>query len=391
MEYFNRTTEEYYNILNSNNHQIVIKLELLDHYENVIGEITKELTSNDNGSISIDYEQGIQRKCSFTLKDTTKMFLPNEDSFIWINQKFKLWLGIKSYNTYWFSQGIFFFKNVSASPYELKIDGIDKFGIFTSDLNQHCLQGTYKIPVGTNVYSAVTGTLALDMGNGLPLDPIKPRLDLSMMNEVFPYDISKDADSFLGDILTEIGTSLNADVYYDTDGVLNYTTSKIDTYIRNPITHIFSDKKGNIFNLNVDYDLGNVINVCKVYGTDVDGLIHSYVAKNDNPSSPTRISLIGEKCEKVEESDMCYNDKRCHDYGEYQLNQKSAVAMSYSFDCPLIPHLNCNDIISITHDYYNFNNEECLITSITMPIGLDDMRISACNIKYLPAYPPTKT
>jgi hypothetical protein len=118
----------------------------------------------------------------------------------------------------------------------------------------------------------------------------------------------------------------------------------------------------------------------------VDGVIYSYIAKNTNPCSPTRISLIGEKSEKAEESDMCYDNKHCHDYAWYQLNQKSAVSMSISFNCPIIPHLDVNRIVSITSDYFDYYQENCLITSLTIPIGLDSMSVSACNIKYLPAY-----
>lgn len=387
MEYYNKYTSDYEETLKSLVYKTFLKLELLDHFEEVLYDISKEISLDTSGSISVNYQQGVRRTCSLTLRNLDNEFLPNENSLFWINQKFKLWIGIKSNeNIYWWSQGIFIIKDLSITPYEISIDGIDKFGFFTNDLNQHCLQGTYKIPYGTNSYSAITGTIALDMGNGVPIDPIEPLVDMSMKNISLPYDIVKDADSYLGDILTELGTSLNADVFYDIYGCLNFTPSKIDTYVKEAPIWLFKNSDSNIFNLNVNYDLGSIINVCKVYGTDVDGLIHSYVAKNTNPSSPTRISLIGEKCEKAEESDMCYDDKHCHDYAWYQLNQKSAVGMSISFNCPLIPHLDVNRIACITSKYFDFNQEYCLITALTIPLGLDEMSISACNIKYLPAY-----
>lgn len=387
LEYFNIYDSDYVNTLNSSCYEVFLKLELLDHFEKVLYEITKEISTDTSGSISIDYQQGVRRTCSLTLRNLDKQFLPNENSLIWINQKFKLFLGIKSSDKlYWWSQGIFVIKSLDVTPHQIQLDGVDKFGFFTSDLNQHCLQGTYKIPYGTNVLSAISGTLAIDMGNGVPIDPTMPIIDIDFINEQLPYDVVKEADNNLGDILTELGTSLNADVYYDIHGHFIVTKSKIDSYPLEAPSWFFDTASPNISDLSVNYDLGNIINVCKVYGTDVDGLIHSYVAKNINPSSPTRISLIGEKCEKVEESDMCYDDKHCHDYAWYQLNQKSAVAMSISFNCPIIPHLDVNKIISITSDYFNFNQEHCLITSITIPIGLDTMSISACNIKYLPCY-----
>jgi hypothetical protein len=387
MEYFNIYNTGYENTLKSSTYNLYLKLELLDHFEETLKEISKEVSTDTKGSISVTYQQGVRRTCSLTLRNLDNEFLPNESSLIWINQKFKIWLGVKSSeNTYWWSQGVFVIKSLNVTPHEVQIEGVDKFGFFTEDLNQHCLQGTYQIPYNTNAYSAITGTLALDMGHGVPIDPIEPLVDMSMCKTLLPYDITKDADSYLGDILTELGTSLNADVFYDIYGCLNFTESKIDTYIREAPSWFFDTSKPEISNLSANYDLGAIINVCKVYGTDVDGLIHSYTAKNTNPASPTRISLIGEKCEKVEESDMCYDDKHCHDYAYYQLNQKSAVTMSTSFSCPLIPHLDVNRIVSVTSAYLDWTQENCLITSLTIPIGLDDMSVSVCNIKYLPAY-----
>lgn len=388
MNFYNVQNENYLGVIKSQNYVVYLKVELLDHQENVMSEISREVSLDTSGSINVDYQQGVRRTCSLTLNNIGKQFLPNENSIVWINQKFKLWLGVGvSSDVYWFAQGVYIIKSLDVSPNTVQIEGVDKFGFFTEDLNQHCLQGTYEIPYNTSTYNALTSTLAMDMGNGKPIDPILPLVDLSMKKEILPYTITKDEGGFLGDILTEMATSLNADIFYDTNGVLNVSKSKVDTYIKEAPIFYFDCVEPNIADLNVKYDLGEIVNVCKVYGTDIDEVIHSYVAKNTNPKSPTRISLIGEKADAPEESDMCYDDKHCHDYAHYQLNQKSAVAMSVSFNTPIIPHLDVNRIISITSDYFNFKQEDCLVTSLNIPIGLGTMSISACNIKYLPAYP----
>lgn len=387
MQYYNIYTLDYENALKSNTYKMFVKIELLDHFEKTISELSKELSIENNGSISINYGQGVRRTCSLTFRDLDKKLLPNDNSLIWINQKFKIYIGIKTgEHIYWWSQGVFVIKEYSINDYKLNIEGIDKFGFFTADLNQHCLQGTYKIPYGTNYKSVITSTLGIDMGNGVPLDAIDPIIDISMVNDVLPYDISKDTNNYLGDVLIELATSLNADIYYDTHGQLIVTASKSDTYPLEAPCWFFNTNNSNISKLSIKYDLGNVINVCKVYGTDVDGLIHSYIAKNNNPYSPTRISLIGEKFDKSEESDMCYDDKHCHDYAWYKLNQSSAVSMSASFSCPIIPHLDVNKIVSVTDYKNNWYQEHCLITSLTIPLSLNEMSVSVSNIKYLPCY-----
>lgn len=388
MQYYNVYTSDYENALKSNMYKLFLKIELLDHFEKTIKEISQELSiESSNGSISVNYQQGVRRTCSLTFRNLDNQLLPNHNSFIWINQKFKIYLGVKSAeHIYWWSQGVFIVKEYSINKYQLNIDGVDKFGFFTSDLNQHCLQGTYKIPYDTNYKAVITSTISMDMGNGIPIDPIDPIIDISMVNNVLPYDISKDTNNYLGDVLIELATSLNADIYYDIHGQLIMTASKSDVYPLEAPSWFFDTNNSDIFNLSIKYDLGNVINVCKVYGTDVDGLIHTYTAKNNNPSSPTRISLIGEKFDKSEESDMCYDDKHCHDYAWYKLNQSSVVSMSATFSCPILPHLDVNKIVSITNKSNNWYQEHCVITSLTIPLSLNEMSISVCNIKYLPCY-----
>ena len=130
------------------------KIELLDLYENTIGEITKDINANNSGSISINYQQGVRRSCSFTLSDTFGKYRPMSNNNIFgFNTKFKIYVGledIQTGETYWFSQGIFYTTNPTSSHANsnktVTVNGVDKFGIFTSDTGYNQLEGTYDAP-----------------------------------------------------------------------------------------------------------------------------------------------------------------------------------------------------------------------------------------------------
>ncbi len=60
------------------------RIELLDHYENVLLDITDYITADNAGSISINYQQGVRRTCTFSLVDNDGLFIPKIDGLIWI-------------------------------------------------------------------------------------------------------------------------------------------------------------------------------------------------------------------------------------------------------------------------------------------------------------------
>ena len=101
MEYYNKIDETYLKALKQHTIRPVFKVELMDFAENVIGELTQDISKEDSGSISVNYQQGVRRSCSLTLlnvNDNLKLkrgkYLLDENG-LWINTKFKLYTGIK--------------------------------------------------------------------------------------------------------------------------------------------------------------------------------------------------------------------------------------------------------------------------------------------------------
>ena len=102
MEYYNKIDDRYLNALKQTIIRPVFKIELMDFAENIIGELTQDISTEDSGSISINYQQGVRRSCSLTLINANENLKLTEGKYslgengLWIDTKFKLYIGIKN-------------------------------------------------------------------------------------------------------------------------------------------------------------------------------------------------------------------------------------------------------------------------------------------------------
>ena len=248
------------------------------------------------------------------------------------------------------------------------------------------LTGNYRISAGQKIYDIIKSILLMDKGNGELIDYIDPLLDPLYKDEVLPYDINKSAGSYLGDILIELANILGANIYYDKTGRLVVSSGTTDiSYSKEAAIWDFSDKETEYMDNSLTYDYTNVINSVTVIGNNTNDKIYSYTAENNNVFSPTRISYIGKKELAPIETAMAYNEDRAKDYAEFELNRKSILQSTISFNCSLIPTLDVNRVCTITDDYYGFNTERFIIQSLSFPLTTTStMQVSASNIACLP-------
>ena len=71
-EYYENSNSRYYKILNNSIKIYKFKIELLNHYEHAIGEIVNDISSDTQGQITINKQQGMRRSCSFSLINVEK-------------------------------------------------------------------------------------------------------------------------------------------------------------------------------------------------------------------------------------------------------------------------------------------------------------------------------
>lgn len=387
MEYYELINSDYLECCKKSHICYKVKVELLDHYENTLGELTTSI-SNTSGSINISYSQGVRRNCNISVFNYNHKFdLDKHDSDFFINRKFKVYTGIQAYSdTYWFSQGIFIAQSCSSDNNVISISGVDKFGLFTDALNSNKLQTAHSIPCDQKIGNIIKDTICRDMGNGVPTDPILPNIDSSLYDIELPYDIEKTANEYLGDILIEIATALHADIYYDTQGRLVLQPNIVDEYTMQSLIYEFEENGQEFIEQSYSSDYGNVINIITVTGSNTDDIVCSYTAKNENPQSPLNINNIGAKHGEIEETAMGYSEKRCKDYAEYLLKKQLMLTVSKSISCTPLPHLDVNKVVRINNKKENEEQTDVVIQEITMPLNPENFSLSVVNIQYLPVH-----
>ena len=178
-EYVDIFQDKYLNALKSSINRYVIKVEILDHWENVLTEIINPISSSDKGQININKNNGVRRNCSLNLVDVDKEYLPSENSWFWFNRKFKVYIGllVSGVGTYWWSQGVYITTNASSQDKITQIEGVDKFGFLVGTVKIGMTDTKYIVPVGSTITNVICETLMLDMGNGNPIDPVAPLID----------------------------------------------------------------------------------------------------------------------------------------------------------------------------------------------------------------------
>jgi hypothetical protein len=403
MEYYNLTNDEYERILNSFSCQYKIKVQLLGCYEDVVGEITKDVSIDAQGQININFQQLTRRSCSLTLINIDKKYVPSPDNVVWVDRKFKLWIGATNgENVYWFSQGVFVTQDASADNGTVNIEAIDKGGVLDGTLKTGCLDVQYIIKSGSAISKLIKDTLMINMTDssrlgGLQittrlLDSIPPIIDWEFNNMTTQADISLDANSYIGNLFTSLADGYGADVYYNGNGQMVFsksvTASRIDEYNFIGAQWHFKDLTSQFQNPNYTYKFDGV-NCVTVYTNSSTLKNVSYTAYNNSPLSPLRVGAVGVRRLNSQEIDYVAGkvsdmEKRCRDYADYLLLKESLLGMSISFNSPIIPHLDVNKPILITDKLKNLNAERYVVQSITIPLGAGEMNISATNVNWLP-------
>lgn len=393
MEYYNIQSQAYLKAISLPTKKYKIRVEFLGIYENVLDEISQDLSADTQGQISVNYQQLVRRSCSFTLLNVDLKYIPSPNSLVWIDRKFKLWIGLEVDNDiYWFSQGVFVITEASNSGADVSIQASDKGSVLNGDVLLGMTETQYIIETGSKIDDLIKDTLMLDRGGNIPLDAQEPIINTEIGNQVTQTTISIDENSYIGDAFTNIATGYGADIYYNTDGRLVVEKladeDRIDGY--KYLGHLWEfDTLAADSNKNVNYNFKG-INAVTVYTNSNNLKNVSYTAYNNNPLSPLRIDMIGIR--RKESQEISYVEleeegmlERCKDYANYILYRESMIGMNLSFSCPVIPHLDVNRTIGITDVELGFKNETFVIQSLDIPLGADSMSITATNIQWLPA------
>ena len=359
------------------------RLFVLNPDETIDYEIPQEDIILNSGNFTENYQSGQRKSVNINLINTDGKYTPSINT-IWVHNKFRFDIGLEFDNqVYWFPRGIYILGNPSASHQDsdkqVSLTLVDKFAVLEGKAGT--LEATYEIPVDSDIEKAIIGILTLDNGSGYPID-LKPIIyDRSFKGLKMPYTLSKDAGSTLGEMLLEIGTILNAEVYYNSQGNLCFISINETTLdIQKASLWDYKDTERDYFNASANYDFENAVNEIQVVGDNINNEIFSAMAQNKNPASLLCIQRIGRRIEYINDSNI-YSDDLAQQRADYELRKFGILKTTMNINVAFNPLLFVNNLINITDSFYNLDRERFLIHSISYTIGNEcQMAISCSNI-----------
>lgn len=363
------------------------RLFVLNQDESVSYEIPQEDIILNSGSYNENYQQGQRRSLSVSLVNIDGRYTPSING-IWVNNKFRFDIGIEIDNEiFWFSRGIYVIGNPTStrgiSEREVTIELLDKFARLEG--NMGTTEGTYEIPVDTDVEQAIKDILMLDAGDGYPLD-LKPII----YDDVFrglktPYTLTKEAGAPLSELILDLAMMLNAECFYNTDGNLCFISINDTTDDSNKSLIWTYDEDNNMCSvLNPNWEFAGVINEYHVIGDNINGELFSAKASNDNAGSPLCIERIGRRVGLLEDQNI-YSDDLAQQRADYELRKASILKTTVSVSSSFIPLLFVNNIVEISDEFYNWDREKFIIQSIGFGLGNEtEMTLEVSNLQNLP-------
>lgn len=359
------------------------RLFVLNPDETINYEIPQEDIILNSGNFTENYQNGQRKSVNINLINIDGKYTPNINT-IWVHNRFRFDVGLEfEGQVYWFPRGIYILGNPTAehqdSDKQVTLTLVDKFAVVEG--KQGTLEATYEIPVDSDIEQAIVGILTLDNGSGYPID-LKPIIyDQAFKGRKMTYTLSKDAGSTLGEMLLEIGTILNAEVYYNAQGNLCFISINETTLdVQKASLWDYSDNERDYYGASANYDFENAVNEVHVVGDNINNEIFSAMSKNNNPSSPLCIARIGRRIEYINDSSI-YSDDLAQQRADYELRKFGILKTMMTITVSYNPLLFVNNLITITDGYYKLERARFLIQSISYTIGEQcQMTLSCSNI-----------
>lgn len=343
------------------------RLFLLNSDESIKNEIPQE-DIIVGANYSENYQNGQRRSLSFSLVNIAKKYTPSING-LWAGTKFRLEVGLEIGGArIWFPKGIFVITRISTTYQQgietVSIETGDKFAVLEG--KNGTLDTSYSIPVGMDIYEAITDTLKLSKGNGEYFDSAVIIYDNAFKNKTVQATIKKESGNTVGSIILDLATQLNAEVFYNILGQLTFVPiNDITNDVDKPVLFEYED---DIESLDLDFDITSIVNKVVVVGSTDNGNYVRAEAVNSNPASPLCYQRIGYRLGQIITDTNIKSDYLAQDRADYELRQNLILKSSCSMNARFNPLLMVNNLITITNDYYGLNQARFLIQGISFSL-----------------------
>ena len=406
MPVFSDDYSEYLYTLKTN-YRPAIKIEWMNNDGSSYGEITNSYVDM-SGTVSVSMENGTRRTADIELDNSNGEFSVDVYN-LWYGKMVKLWMGLylSDGSPYYFPQGVFYVNSVEESNTPLQrtvsLHLIDKW-CFLDGTMWGNLDGIYIVPIGSNIYDALTKLLKTSRFTGEnvdeagepqtnAVDPIMPNLSSYYLTKTYkdgettynaidtPYEIRMEYGKTYADILLEFATILGAYIYYDVDGRLTIEPTQDDIVDSSkPILWTFTPNEQEFLSEDSSHDFGTFYNDIIVIGYTTNGKQAKGRAQNKNTASPTSIPIVGIKTYPPYENTAYYTDEQCNELAEYYLKRQTIKQRSVQISSAPMFHLRENRLIECVRPY-TMEKEALLISGYDLPIGTTGtMSITATSV-----------
>ena len=406
MPVFSDDYSEYLYTLKTN-YRPAIKIEWMNNDGSSYGEITNSYVDM-SGTVSVSLENGTRRTADIELDNSNGEFSVDVYN-LWYGKMVKLWMGLylSDGSPYYFPQGVFYVNSVEESNTPLQrtvsLHLIDKW-CFLDGTMWGNLDGIYIVPIGSNIYDALTKLLKTSRFTGEnvdeagepqtnAVDPIMPNLSSYYLTKTYkdgettynaidtPYEIRMEYGKTYADILLEFATILGAYIYYDVDGRLTIEPTQDDIVDSSkPILWTFTPNEQEFLSEDSSHDFGTFYNDIIVIGYTTNGKQAKGRAQNKNTASPTAIQIVGIKTYPPYEDAAYYTDEQCNELAEYYLKRQTIKQRSVQISSAPMFHLRENRLIECVRPY-TMEKEALLISGYDLPIGTTGtMSITATSV-----------
>ena len=358
-----------------------------------------------DGSISVNLQNGQRRTASVTLSNIDAAFDYNVNK-VWFGQQIAIDEGLilSDGSEYYLPQGIFYIAepqetlqpNLRTITYPL----VDKWAYLDGTLFGR-LEGTYEVPVGTNIFEPMQAILDLDRGNGMKVDAVRP-IFTEYYNEKkqklpdgttvslvkSPYTLRVDSDDgTYADVILGLSEMVNGLVGYDQSGALRIDPSQDDVLdAQKAVLWRFSTKEAQMLGATYTVKNTEVYNDYIVLGEQTSEYAQAAGrAQNLDPASDTNVYIIGRKTYR-ETASGYYTQTQCKDLAEWKLKRTAVLQKAVSISCTQMFHIVENNLIELTRtDKPGSPTERHLIQGFTRPLtSTGEMTISAVSVADFP-------
>lgn len=353
-----------------------------------------------DGEISCNDQNGQRRTATVTLSNLDGEYDFNINK-VWFGQQIALDEGLvlPDGSDFYIQQGVFYIQDPTETlePGQRTVEYslVDKWAYLDGTLFGN-LEGTYEVPVDSNIFDALRSLLLLPRGNGYPVDSVEPiitqyyngktqevtdRGDVLLTNS--PYTLRIDSDSgTYADVAEGLADMLAARIGYDASGALRLEPSQDDILDTDkPVLWAFSTSEAQLLGATYTTNNSSVYNDYIVIGETLDdGTTIAARATNKDPMSDTNIyTSLGRRTVR-EAASGYYTTRQCEDLAVWRLKRATTLQKSVSVSCTQMFHLEENNLISLTRtDKQGSPTERHLITGFSRPLASSDSMTIECT------------